>query len=180
MRVPADTITPCHVARRNVKTKVPNTWRVLIINLGNLERGESWLLHGVRSQSREVAASGPDITEHRLGGARGYLGWGSQHCGPGTAPSPPVSGSSLLAWTWFRRPWTVPPGVCVWGVWAGGAQMAAVIAGRELRGHRPGGCSQGWLPAYSCPVWPPVICHWPAGIIEHLLRAWPPEDEPCL
>lgn len=62
-----------------------------------------------------MAASGPDITEHRLGGARGYLGWGSQHCGPGTASSPPVSGSSLLAWTWFWRPRTVPPGVCVWG-----------------------------------------------------------------
>ena len=41
--------------------------------------------------------------------------------------------------------------------------MASVTGSREVGDHA-GGCCGGWLPEYLCLVWPPVTCHWPAGV----------------
>lgn len=87
-----------------------------------------------------------------LGGAQCDL-VGASACGSGSALSFPMSGSSLLAWTWLQRPWVWGGG----GQTGGGAQMAIVIAGRERGDHR-------LLVGLAAQCTQQSVAVWPAGI----------------
>ena len=78
-----------------------------------MRSGESWLFNGVRSQSREVASAGMDLTEPPRGRhplvtwARG-LSTVAQLC-----RVPSCVWRLLAGWTWLQRPRAPLPGVCM-------------------------------------------------------------------
>lgn len=155
--VPADAVTPCHVAGSEVKAKVLVPWRILITHLGTQSGGHAGF-SVERGAGRGLRQGWAPPQRHS--GDLGVVAPGLPCPFPCLAalccPGPGSSG--IEQW----------PEECVQGLrWPGGARMARAIATRGTGGHR-------LLLALAASVSVPTAasCHLSLSGRQHLLSTY--------